>query len=828
MPTETSTNMENLQRIQNLLVQQQQIQTQYNQIVEELKRNPNQDAKVLTWIKSQLDNLNSTYLQIQSQLQALGYQTSSAPTTKPVEIKSWAKSNFSFKKLAIGGGGLILIIGILFTITINALIHNPQSLTSVGIEASVAKQFISIFAILFLGAFGLVGISFLFSNIYRIITTKNQWKGKFISGILIAIIILGGTGSLAALTFTNINKINTTPPTSFKTPVIPYIIGKDGAKASRGDIAAIAPIEVGFELNQPILNELIASLGEVKIQSLAISCGNEEKQVITTNKGEFETSCFYGRKWNYPISITITYTNILTQEQNLKLEKEMANLSIPAEIDILISAHNKKSVTPLDAKQGEINLWKAPVKVTIDATSAFRDLRLENYEITRDMNNDNIIDRENMTTFDYIYKAPKVYHATFKIPWLDKENFVYSFPLRVEPSDVPICEVEMIPFPSKKTTYKMQTNILDGNLSSISSYHFQVLDIANNKIIKNETSTTRDMDFTFPERGAFLVMVSFITIDGKKGGCESETLQLAQEIITANYSLKQKLTTDTNFKLFSKDAISGGTLTLTEIPTTIQLTLESIIPDSSAVEKNVYLDGKIILNQGNTYEFTINENRTHELNILLEDKERWLSNTIPIQIFVNRPEIEGKLILSPNGGYEPLKVNFNASQSILNDPDDEIIYFTYDFGDGEIKKNLTQWIIDHTYKYNYEKESWIYTPKVTISTRKWKNITFTANPEPNISVRKQLIQIDLSSPSHPTSIARVNDKINFLAEFNGLPEQMNRNFGDNSPEVQCKGRSCYETTYTYSTPGTYTIRLTLQMEDNQTIEKTMTLKVNQK
>lgn len=48
MPTETSTNMENLQRIQNLLVQQQQIQTQYNQIVEELKRNPNQDAKVLT------------------------------------------------------------------------------------------------------------------------------------------------------------------------------------------------------------------------------------------------------------------------------------------------------------------------------------------------------------------------------------------------------------------------------------------------------------------------------------------------------------------------------------------------------------------------------------------------------------------------------------------------------------------------------------------------------------------------------------------------------------------------------------------------------------
>lgn len=87
----------------------------------------------------------------------------------------------------------MLLIGVLFAVTINALIKNPQSLTSVAIEASVAKEIISIFAILFFGAFGLVGLGLLFSNIYRIITVKNQAKGKFIGGILLAIIILGIT-----------------------------------------------------------------------------------------------------------------------------------------------------------------------------------------------------------------------------------------------------------------------------------------------------------------------------------------------------------------------------------------------------------------------------------------------------------------------------------------------------------------------------------------------------------------------------------------------------------------------------------------------------------
>lgn len=170
----------------------------------------------------------------------------------------------------------------------------------------------------------------------------------------------------------------------------------------------------------------------------------------------------------------------------------------------------------------------------------------------------------------------------------------------------------------------------------------------------------------------------------------------------------------------------------------------------------------------------------------------------------------------------------NASQTILNDPEDEIIYFTYDFGDGEVKKNLTQGIITHTYTYNYEKENGVYTPKVSIITKNGKEMTFTASPNPNVLVKKQQVELEISSPSHPTSIVQINEKVQLLAEFNKLPEKMIRNFGDETPEVECKGRACYEVSHKYEKVGKYTITVTLQMEDGQSVDKTMAIKVNKK
>ncbi|MDR2416451.1 MAG: hypothetical protein LBD75_07860 [Candidatus Peribacteria bacterium] len=86
-------------QIQQLLLQQQQLQQQYNQIVTFLKTNPTQTPEKTQEIKAQLDQLNVAYLQGQEQLKALGYNT--IQVNKPVAVKEGAKNNFSFKKFAI-------------------------------------------------------------------------------------------------------------------------------------------------------------------------------------------------------------------------------------------------------------------------------------------------------------------------------------------------------------------------------------------------------------------------------------------------------------------------------------------------------------------------------------------------------------------------------------------------------------------------------------------------------------------------------------------------------------------------------------------------------
>jgi PKD repeat protein len=166
----------------------------------------------------------------------------------------------------------------------------------------------------------------------------------------------------------------------------------------------------------------------------------------------------------------------------------------------------------------------------------------------------------------------------------------------------------------------------------------------------------------------------------------------------------------------------------------------------------------------------------------------------------------------------------DASKTTLNIPNDEIIYFSRDFGDGESKKNLTNGVISHVYRYDYTNENGEFIPKVTVTTRKGLTSQFSAGQ--SILVKKQLIQLAISSSSHPTQIAKVGDVIQFSAEFNGLPDTMKWNFGDGSDSVQCKGRSCVEVSKMYALPGNYMVGLVLEFEDMQTVETVIEMKIN--
>jgi PKD repeat protein len=163
-----------------------------------------------------------------------------------------------------------------------------------------------------------------------------------------------------------------------------------------------------------------------------------------------------------------------------------------------------------------------------------------------------------------------------------------------------------------------------------------------------------------------------------------------------------------------------------------------------------------------------------------------------------------------------LKVRFDASQSILNIPGDEIIYFSWDFGDGETRPNFSNGVIEHTYTYDRQKESGFYSPKVVLTTKKGYSLEVKAVSQ--ISVKKQLVQVELTSPSHPQSQAKTGVNVKFFADFNGLPETMKWDFGDGSTPVQCKGRTCSEIDHTFEKVGRYTVKLSLILEDLQSVD----------
>jgi hypothetical protein len=152
----------------------------------------------------------------------------------------------------------------------------------------------------------------------------------------------------------------------------------------------------------------------------------------------------------------------------------------------------------------------------------------------------------------------------------------------------------------------------------------------------------------------------------------------------------------------------------------IQLNLLSVIPNNPRALRKVSLDGVPVLSPDNkVYEFTIDTPAEHVVKILVEDLTTNAKTEKELTIRVNRDAIIGKLLVKPDSvGVSPFTVTLDASTTTLNDPKDEIVYFTWDFGDGEIKKNISQSVVQHTYNYDQTKENGTYNPKVTISTRK--------------------------------------------------------------------------------------------------------------
>jgi len=162
-------------------------------------------------------------------------------------------------------------------------------------------------------------------------------------------------------------------------------------------------------------------------------------------------------------------------------------------------------------------------------------------------------------------------------------------------------------------------------------------------------------------------------------------------------------------------------LIVTEIPTVLRLRINQVIPNPPGISKRVFFnDRAVISSDGTTFEFTVTEADTNTILLVVEDPNNGNKTEISLPVRVDREDIIGVLLIRPDTvGTDPFEVTFDASTTILNDPTDEIVSFSWDFGDGtEPKIDFSESIITHTYRYDTKNENGTFTPVVTIKTKK--------------------------------------------------------------------------------------------------------------
>ena len=849
-------------QIQQLLVQQQQYQQQYNQLVDYVKKTPNLPIEQINQIKLQLDQLNALFVEWKQKLEALWYNQ--VQVNKPTEVKKWAKANFSFKKLAIWCIIVLVLISVWFFITTRSLIKNPDALEWVWLSAGSAKLLLQAFTWLFFWSIGLLVIWVIVWNIYRLITVKNQSKAKYVLGLFLWILWLIAVWALALIVFIRIWRIATEKEVKKYDLVQPFLVGRvekhwvdeythpyinDSIIWDENwqNYPLIAPSEMAFDLRyDELIKKMNKDYNNYEIKNVTLSCWNTDKTVLSTyevdqgSRRRFEWTCLYSDRWKYTYSINVTYYNTISkQTKTITYPWNTLNFTSVASIYKVdaTSSSSSKSTTKLSSSNWEFIVWRAPAKVTIDSTQVFRDFWLIWYRTEWDMNGDAQEDRIDQVTFDYSYNVPKVYYVTYKFPELS-DYVWYRFPVRVEQNRIPVCELKLEHF-TWTNTYQIFTEFTNpADAAKIESYNYTIKNMSTKKnqdFLKNESQT---INYDFPEVWNFMVVLDYVTVDWKQWRCESDLIRQRKETFNVQYAILDKDSESSKFKEVCNSKSNTNKwctqIELSTIPRYYQLQLKSVTPDSNTTQKNAYLNDEALLNMDNIFNFEISNEWTYDLNIVTSDVVRWMEEeTKTIRFIAKKPDIVGNVTITSaepdpaqrvevSEWFEPLTVIIDASKTEVNVEGDEIIYFTWDFGDGEVKKNQQNWVVAHTYNYDYKRENWIFKPTVKIRTR--SGIEKTLNG-PVLNVKKWLINVDISSISHPSRQAQVWKEVTFSADFDWLPEKMIWDFGDGSDTISCRWRTCTEITHTFEKVGVFTIKLSLEFDAVQQVDWNMDFKV---
>lgn len=826
--------LNNESKIKEILAEQQKLQQLYNEVVVYIQQHPTMPTEEMIKYQTQLKQLSEYYQTNQEKLKTLGY--SSVQVNRNVVIKKWARRNLSIKTIFLGCAVIILLFVLGLGVLSYYLASNPGSLggfTALGIAPGTAKSILSLLSVAVMMVILLLGVVILIVNTYRSFTVKNKPKGWYYAWILFWIIIVwialaAGTTLISKVSSIDVQSI-TNPDDVVNLSMIRYETALDGDKRIWREspiqidwsFPVIAPVNVWASLFSANYREYVKSKFQwVQIVAVQLDCWNNQTIGLSSDEINFAWQCFYEHKGTYDISLMFLLrdgNNNQTVEEHL-----MKRLYVSSEITV------KGIDRQVNQWNNELSVGPLPAEVEFDADAVFKDLNIAEYNLLWDWDNDTVVDKLNETKYRHTYDSSKVYYPLVR--FLDIHGFDgswdwYTFPLRVTQSWIPVCKINLTK--QQGHDYIIEGYFLDWTERSVADHSYIVTDKLNNKVIEevHDTDTWYKINFRFPGQWRYVVRMNFVTDDNQEWYCE-EAITLSEKAnFAVNYEFSASSATSNGYEKINADKIKETkTVAITEIPTKLKLKFQNIEPRTIDTKITVMFDGKpIVYTNTDEYIFDIRDSESHKIAIQIVDDSRWLEYEEELEAKIWLDDIVWKLsIIWDTVGFEPFTVTLDASASRLTDSSDQITYFTWDFWDWETQQKVSNWVVKHQYSFDYAENNGIFVPSVTIYTQKWRSVTIKANA--SIVVKKQVVKLDIYSPSHPLQEAKAGSPVELALDFSGLPTKITWDFWDGN-QSECEWRTCSDVTKTWSEKWTYLIKVLVDFEDQQSVEQTLQFKI---
>lgn len=714
------------------------------------------------------------------------------------KVKQW--SNIWWKWILIWIWIFVMVLVLLMFFFFFYLTANPNMAKTLWMWAGTVKSVTSIFAWLL---FWILFIIFLFmwlSYIYKLMTqTSSKWRN--IAWAVIVFFLWVGNIVFGWVVFARINAIQVEEQIETKDVLIANMTFTDPADHSKvvyrqsykDNFPLIAPTAVSFTLNnKPFLNNYLnplrAKVWNILIQKFMLDCWNWQTINYDPNIAfPLNKYCLYMKKWEYRTKLKFIYNSKNLNNQTYNLPWKIINIKSEVEF---------KSNWKLNDNKTEIIAWERTDEVSIDLRKIPNDFWMKQNSINIDFEWkwDFILEK---WIVKHTYNKDGLYNMTIKLPWEEMSNYpLYSIPIRISPSTKPTCTISM-----KESRWKYLFTVeWSSPNGTIRRYNYTINNITN----WSKTSIKKWKTFSTPLSNGSDYQIEWTIIDNKWNTwrCVSNTVEL---------SGKKQYTYDIVISNKDKENIEykDNTVTANKIPEKYKLEIKNLQTDwiSIPLEWDISYgfdtnwDWKIDEKSVKT-EVVVKNKKWMEVNAIIKDIH-WNQEVKTIKFIVNQKPVVAVLTSDQYKWEAPLIVKFDASTSQVNNENDSIVYFDWQFGDWNSIKQTKQGNIDHAYD-----KPWTYIAKVSVETEKWEKDTASRK----IFVLRQWKTANIIFPENLWWQSKKNIWVKIELQTDWLIKNIARDFGD-WEKLNCQWRECVWVNHSYKKKWIYKVSARVEYTD---------------